>query len=604
MNLLNNWKVIRKRLWLIILLAVISGSSAAYYTLQQPAQYRSTTTLFLNPAASMKALPFAIESGDRVQSVANTYTEFMRTRTFAELLSERSGIRVSELELRKWLTTEYVSGTQFFRIAAVHSDPKIAQQIAGNAAVLIVENSTRQQTQRHQNAVNGSDLSQSDQLQQSLQAELDYYNSQIKNMQTELAAKQEGAASERDNDQVALLRDALVDLQGLRVQVMTSLAQIQATLAANDAANQAVDTAIVVDAAQLPTAQLPRKLIEITLLAVTLSLMLGVTLAFVFEYMDYTVKQPEELDDLYGLPTQGVIGVLPRPSAESPLIVLSHSLSPAAEAFRALRTGIQVAGLNDPVHSLLVTSAVPAEGKSFVAANLAVMLAKSGLQVILVDADLRKPMLHKTFSLQCHAGLTDLVIDQQAVASDFLQRTEVKHLAVLPCGTVPRNPAELLGSRRMAQVMEQLQSAADIVVYDSPPVIAVTDAVVLAPRVGAVLQVIKAGHTRINLMLRCKSLLQRANARILGPVLNQVDQGGLDIFMYSYTDYDANVEQRAKRSALGRLWSLRWQRATATPANLSPDARSFAYQPGAASSKTSESLWSQTANWRSQDESA
>jgi capsular exopolysaccharide synthesis family protein len=169
--------------------------------------------------------------------------------------------------------------------------------------------------------------------------------------------------------------------------------------------------------------------------------------------------------------------------------------------------------------------------------------------VILVDADLRKPSLHYMFDMQIDPGFTNLVLDQSSAIEDFLRPTNVENLRVLTCGIIPPNPAELLGSPRAAVVMEQLAAYADIVVYDSPPAATVVDAVVMGPRVDAVLHVIHAGKTRIDLVRRCKALLERGGAHILGPVLNQVSLPELRSYSYYYSySYKQANGKRSKRS--------------------------------------------------------
>jgi capsular exopolysaccharide synthesis family protein len=198
---------------------------------------------------------------------------------------------------------------------------------------------------------------------------------------------------------------------------------------------------------------------------------------------------------------------------------------------------------------VMITSARPGEGKTFIASNLAVSLAQNGSRVILVDADLRKPSLHYVFELPLGPGFTNLVLDQTSAIEDFLQPTGVENLRVLTCGIVPPNPAELLGSPRAAAVMEQLAQYADIVVYDTPPAATVVDAIVIGPRVNAVLHVIKAGSTRIDLVRRCKALLERGGAHILGPVLNQVSMPDLQSYSYYYSyNYQQEGRKRGKRA--------------------------------------------------------
>jgi protein-tyrosine kinase len=202
------------------------------------------------------------------------------------------------------------------------------------------------------------------------------------------------------------------------------------------------------------------------------------------------------------------------------LITLSDPRSPAAEAFRTLRTNIYFSSLDQTIQTLVVTSAAPAEGKSTVLANLAVAMAQGDRTTILVDADLRRPTVHEIFGLKNDAGLTSLFIDKKSVIDPTLQDVSVPNLQVLTSGPLPPNPAEVLGSKRMLEVIADLKTRADMILFDAPPVIAVTDASVLGTRVDGVLLVINSGHTRREHAKRAKAQLEKLNIRVVGAVLN------------------------------------------------------------------------------------
>lgn len=205
------------------------------------------------------------------------------------------------------------------------------------------------------------------------------------------------------------------------------------------------------------------------------------------------------------------------------LITISNPRSPIAEAYRALRTNLEFSNLDQSLRSLLVTSASSNEGKSTTLANLAVTIAQSGKRVILVDADLRRPTLHQIFGLKNSAGLTDMVRDETLLANPpLLDAVAVPNLKVLPSGQLPPNPAEVLGSKRMSEIVSALLERADIVLFDAPPVLAVTDAAVLSSKVDGILLVVSAGKTRREDAKKAQAQLEKINARVLGAVLNNV----------------------------------------------------------------------------------
>ncbi len=202
------------------------------------------------------------------------------------------------------------------------------------------------------------------------------------------------------------------------------------------------------------------------------------------------------------------------------LITLKDPRSPAAEAFRVLRTNILFSALDRPIQTLLVTSPVPEEGKSITLANLAVTMAQSGHTTILVDADLRRPTQHTLFGLSNDRGLTSMMLDEATMAQPPLQSVGIDNLAVLTSGPLPPNPADLISARRMEDTIAALKAQAQYVLFDAPPVLAVSDTALLASKLDAALLVIKAGTTRRDHARRAKETLERINVRILGVALS------------------------------------------------------------------------------------
>ncbi len=202
------------------------------------------------------------------------------------------------------------------------------------------------------------------------------------------------------------------------------------------------------------------------------------------------------------------------------LITLTNPRSPATEAYRTLRTNLTFAALDKPIETLVVTSAAPGEGKSTVLANLAVTMAQGGRRTILVDADLRRPFLHEIFGIVNDRGLTTMIVEEAGLDDPPLIDVGVDNLWLMPSGPMPPNPADILGSRKMEEVIAVLRARADVVLFDAPPIIAVTDAAVLGTKVDGVLLVVCAGRTRREHAQRARELLERVHVRIVGAVLN------------------------------------------------------------------------------------
>lgn len=207
-------------------------------------------------------------------------------------------------------------------------------------------------------------------------------------------------------------------------------------------------------------------------------------------------------------------------STQRKLITLTDSRSPVSEQYRTIRTNIQFSSVDSTIRSLMVTSAGPGEGKSTTVANLAIVFAQQEKKVLLIDADMRKPTVHYTFQLHNNFGLTN-VLTKQIALTKAVNETKQPNLFVLTCGPIPPNPAELLGSKAMEELLEDAYKEFDIILFDTPPVMAVTDAQILANKCDGTLLVVSSGKTEMEAACKAKELLVTANGKLLGAVLNQ-----------------------------------------------------------------------------------
>jgi capsular exopolysaccharide synthesis family protein len=291
-----------------------------------------------------------------------------------------------------------------------------------------------------------------------------------------------------------------------------------------------------------------------TVLAALVGLLLAIGVAFFMEYLDDTLKSPQEVEAASGLPTLGTIIRMKGDENRSPIYRLAAVLyprSPAAEGYRTLRTNIEFASVDGPTKSILITSAIPGEGKTTTAANLAVVLAQTGHSTLLLDADLRKPGVHRMFDLQNAQGLTNLLRSDDARVEDVMHATEQEHLSVITTGPLPPNPAELLGSTRMQTVMERLAGRVEFVVVDSPPLQAVTDAAILSSLVDGTVLVVDAGRTRSGAVRNGRETLAKVGARVLGVTLNRMSKTmSDDYYYYEYSrGYGADAARKVDVAA-------------------------------------------------------
>ncbi|HYP39559.1 MAG TPA: polysaccharide biosynthesis tyrosine autokinase [Chloroflexia bacterium] len=359
------------------------------------------------------------------------------------------------------------------------------------------------------------------------------------------------------------LRGQLLTLQQAETEAIVARAQLgNMSLAPN--------TALVIDQA-LPGRPVSSRMVTNLIVALVLSLLLGVGIAFLRDYLDYSVHSPEQLEETLGIAPMAAVGIVGasgkraygygRSSRQNgkeeraeagklggrKLVTLEHPRSIESESFRVLRTNIQFSGIERTIRNLAVTSAGPGEGKSFTSANLAIVMAQAGKRVILVDADLRKPSLHKLFEIPNTAGFTSLVINNSTDVEGAIQTIPgLDSLAVITSGPMPPNPSELLNSHPAAHVMEQLSQQADIVIYDTPPAGVVTDPVILATRVDAVVMVVGAGIARRDTLKRILHNLRNVGAVTVLPVLNRVKEREMQGYYSSYYYYGSDAQEESK----------------------------------------------------------
>ncbi len=303
----------------------------------------------------------------------------------------------------------------------------------------------------------------------------------------------------------------------------------------------------------------PNKKMNI-MLGVLLGLGLGVGITFMIEYLDRSVRKPEDVERI-GL---NVLATIPKIEieklekvkkrlnegnrVEARLITHIDPKSPVSEAYRTLRTNLQFSKVEKELRTILVTSAGPKEGKSTTAANLAIAMAQAGNSVVLIDADLRRPLIHSVFGMDKDKGLTNYLAGSLQY-NELVHETFIENLKVITSGVLPPNPSELLATQKMKNLLKQLQEDYDIVIIDSPPVIAVTDASILSTIVDGTLLVVYAGQTEKDAIKRATMMLSSVSARLLGTVLNGFDVQGIygSYYYYYYHHYYGPSKKKKPR---------------------------------------------------------
>lgn len=492
---------LRKWWWLLVATTVVSTVSAFFATTLQEPLYQTKATLMIGQAIE-----------DPNPDSYNIYLTQQLAQSYVEI-ARRQPVRdatMAELGLT-WLP-EYrvgaVANTQLLEITVIDSSPERAQAVANTLAEqLIAESPTSTQ--------------QEDQARQAfVTRQLDDLEADITATEEEIGRLQATIGEMISARQIADTQAQINTLESKRITLQTNYTNLLA-----NTREGATNTLRVIEPAPLPGGAINANRLNTILLGAAIGLLLSGGAAYLMEYLDNTLKTPEEITRTLGLPIVGYIGETPGKVEESGAIVAQKPRSPTAEAFRTLRTNLEFAAVDRPLRTILITSADPSDGKTTVATNLAFSLAQAGKHVMLIDGDLRRPRVHKFLHLPNEAGLSDLFRGHLTLQDVVQGGPYNKDVAVITSGDLPPNPAELLASERMTRILEEAQSFADVVIVDSPPFV-VSDPSVLAARTDGVLLVMRPGRTTGAGAKATLEQLQRAGARVVGIVLNRIPRRG------------------------------------------------------------------------------
>lgn len=529
--------------WLIVLATLLSGGAAFVVSQFQDPVYQTTTTLLINEATTTAQTSdyTAILTSERL---ARTYSEMLTKRPILETVMETLDLDsvYQDLEqMRDVITVQLVRDTQLIELSVEDTDPERAALIA-NALVEIFA--------KQNQALQASRFAES---KTSLEGQLDRLNGQIHNTVTTIDNLENNAENQNE---ITRLETELVQYRQTYSQILQSYEQIRVSEA------QATSNVAQVEPANVPEEPIRPRIMMNTVLAAVVGAMLAVGAIFLVEALDDTLKNPAEINRMLDLP---VLGTIFRHDVQAGQPISSASpRSTTTEAFRALRTNIQYASIDFPIRNLLVTSPTAGVGKTTVTANLGTVLAQGGKRTVLIDADMRRPALHRLFNLSNRLGLSSFFVfqsnlDKVEIPKDYIQPLKTDGLKVITAGKIPPNPAELLASDKMNALIQQMQSENEVVLIDSPPVMAVTDAAILATRVDGILLVVKPGYTKREAARQTVEQLRRVGANLIGVVLNEVDprSGKYGYYYNTYQEYDyGSKEELPKKSGLfGRGWS-------------------------------------------------
>ena len=561
--------------WLMIL-GLIFGALGGYLgsRFQQPVYQGETKVMVTRSASQSQASD--VTSYLTGQQLTTTYVELVKTDSVLNIASDRLGYKLDIDQV----TATVVRDTQIIDIKAEDTDPGRAAAIANTLVTVLIEQNDVIQSGRY-NSMEESLQAQKTQMETqiaALQSQIDqastqtveeqrkWIEEQIATLQAESISLQQDIArltppttpdqqtsldekkarleqiqpllslyqqsytnlvvygepvqgssgSTNTNTNLTLLQTTQSLYQQIYASILTNLENVRLARLQN------TPNVVPIEPATTPEKPIRPRVLVNTALAGVVGLMLAVGFVFLKEYLDDTLKTPEEIKNVLDLTTIGYIAEMKyADESKEELYVARQPRSPVSEAFRALRTNLEFAGVDEPIKTILVTSPGPGEGKTTIAANLAAIIAQGGKRVILIDADLRKPRIHRILGIPNRVGLSDVFRGQLDLQSAIHSFDGADGLSVITSGSLPPNPAELLGSAKMIQILEELKGQADVVVIDCPPSL-VADAQVLAAKVDAVLLVIYPGHTHMDAAKATLEQLGRANAKVAGAILNRI----------------------------------------------------------------------------------
>lgn len=528
-----------KWLWLMVLCAALAGAGAYVISKQVVVLYGATCTMLINPANSNIQDYSSLMTSERL---AMTYVELLTKRPVMEEVVRALGLEVDPESLAGQIAVSVVRDTQLITLRVVDEDPARAKDIANTVPVVFAQINEEMQLSRYKSS------------KDNLTRQLEEVSADISSTLTSLdSLRDQPDASEAE---ITRLEDALLQYRTTYSNLVRYFEEVRVQEAG------ALDTVTVVEpaGAAIP---ISRRTFTNVLIAVMIGGMVAVGIMLLVEYLDDTVKSPDDVERLVHLATLGIIVNFRRFSSngQGP-VTAARPKSSIAEGYRVLRTNVQFAamGAGKPGTLLLVTSAQPREGKSTSIANVGVSLAQAGKRVLLVDADLRRPTLHEQFGLTNEVGLTSLLLERDADLERVVRDTGIEGLRVLTSGRCPANPAEVLSFPETAQLLERLKALADYVLLDSPPVLSVADASILAQKADGVLLIVEMGKTRTGAMQRSVAALQAVKARLMGVVINRVSaQPGSyyhdQYYNYSryYDDEEGGGKKKSRSSPLARL---------------------------------------------------
>jgi succinoglycan biosynthesis transport protein ExoP len=514
--------------WLILLIGLAAGGAAFFVSSRQTPIYETTTQLLVSDPPAMRS----VDSSPIVTSYdsTSTYSELLTDLPVLQKVKEALNLSRSAQSLRSAITVSVVKTTQIISVSVSDPNPQVATDVANTIGKVFGDRIHEIQDQRFSAS------------RENLQKQMNDMELQVAGIQKQYDEAIDPAAKDQ-------IQPRLTQYQGLYNNLVTSFEQVRLAEA------QSSTNVIQVEPATLPPAPISPKPLQTALFVFLVGISLAIGGVLLVDFLDDSIKNPDEIKQRFGISALGIIST--HAQVEGRPITIDQPRNPVSESFRSLRTNIQFASVDHPARVLVITSPTPQDGKTTVAINLAVVLAQSGKRVALMDADMRRPKIHRRLNLNNRLGLSNMFVRSLDSLGEAVQDTGIDGLEVVSSGGIPPNPAELLGSQRMQQIIQKLEETNDYILIDTPPVLSVTDAVALSTMVDGVLLVAKPGQTKLTALKQAIEQLRRVNANLLGVVLNDVEPHNARYgyyyrqyyYRYSYYSNDPKSGKKTKKKS-------------------------------------------------------
>ncbi len=500
----------------MLLCMAVAGAYSYFRSSMQEPVYEAVSSILINQASGTKSVD--INSIQLSERLARTYVELLQSEAILSEVVSHLKCPFDAKTLAGMLQVRLVRDTQLIKLSVDDTDPVRAAALCNHIPEIFSSYNTSTQ------------LSRFDESKKSLTREIAALEKQIMQMESRIAALQSDTVPEASNRRASLGSD-LVRLRQSRSNLVESYENQRLVEA------QTQNNVFVVDRANVPGFPIRPNIPRSVLAGVVIGFLLGVALIFFIDYLDDSIKCAEQITDCLGLPLIGVAVLQSAKEVEAKPIAHTTPRAPITEAFRFIRSNILWSAVDKPVRRILVTSINAQEGKSFVAANLAVVFAQAGKSVALLDCDLHRPSQHRHFNRANRPGLSGIILQETFNPENILFPTDVPNLRLLTAGALPPQPAELLGSNKMGLFLDAIAAQQDFIVIDSPPIAALTDAAMLAKKVDGVVLVVEAGKTSVSDVRHAKEQLERSGAHITGVVLNKAPRDRSSYYHYHYSSY-------------------------------------------------------------------